>query len=410
MKYENEPQTPSPRLISNEAARNFLVNYQGLGESGRFEGREGAKRYLERVRCIQFDPLNVVGRNPDLVLQSRVRGYRPEILQELLYEERFLVDGADKVQSIILMEDFPKMMRVRKAVTEELRGVLDRRGSSEALGLLDEVREYIRENGPQPANKVNIGGRAEKGGWGHSKISSAALDYLNQSGELGIRTKRKTQKVYDLAERLYPSEILGSGDPFDTVHEFLKWYVKRRVGSVGMVRGKTSGAWLWYYIYNRSPREEIIRELVEEGELLEVSVEGARDTYYIRREDEGFLKVDAPDTKVRFIAPLDNLIWDRGATEELFHFSYSWEVYTPAAKRQYGYYVLPVLCGNRFIARFEPEKNDGKSPLRIKNWWWEPDVAVTDELVGVIGEALREFCEYLGVPTPDDAEWQGALR
>ena len=395
--------------ISKETARNFLVNYQGLGDFGQFEGYEGAKRFLERVRCIQYDPLNVVGRNPDLVLQSRVRGYRPEMLYDLLYKERFLVDGFDKVISIILTEDYPCMARVRKATTDELVGILEKRGSSEALNILDETLAYVRENGPLPANKIDIGGRAEKGGWGHSKLSSAALDYLYHSGKLGIHSKLKTQKVYDLSERLFPEEILYGKDPFADEHDFLRWYVKRRVGSIGMVWNRNTGAWLWHFLYNRHPREEIVKELVADGELIELCVEGTKEPLYIRKEDEGYLGRGVESRTVQFIAPLDNFIWDRGITEEIFEFKYSWEVYTPAAKRQYGYYVLPVLYGNRFIARFEPEKNNGRDPLRIKNWWWEENVTMTDEMTAAIREAFRRFSEYLGVPMPEDREWKSKL-
>ena len=395
--------------ISKENARDFLVNYQGLSDFGQFEGYEGAKRFMEQVRCIQYDPLDVVGRNPDLVLQSRVKNYRPQMLYDMLYKERFLVDGFDKVVSIILMEDYPCMARVRKATTDSLVGILANRGSSEALNILDETVAYVRENGPLPANKINIGGRAEKGGWGHGKLSSAALDYLFHDGRIGIHSKQKAQRVYELSERLYKPEILNAADPFADEHEFLHWYIKRRIGSIGMVWNKNTGAWLWHFLYNRHPREEIIRELVEDGELIELRVEGSKEPFYIRKEEEDLLGKPAANATAQFIAPLDNLIWDRGITEQVFDFKYSWEVYTPAAKRQYGYYVLPVLYGNRFIARFEPEKNNRKDPLKIKNWWWEKDVTVTDGMLAAIGDAFHRFSEYLGVPMLPEAEWKEKL-
>ena len=90
-------------------------------------------------------------------------------------------------------------------------------------------------------------------------------------------------------------------------------------------------------------------------------------------------------------------------TEELFGFKYSWEVYTPVVKRKFGYYVLPVLYGNRFVARFEPEKASGKGPLQIKNWWWEPDVTVTEEMTEAVREAFCRFSSYLGVKAPADS-------
>ena len=388
--------------ISNEEARNFLVSYQNLNGPAA-AGHEAVMEYMRKVRCIQFDPLNVVGRNPDLVLQARVKDYRPEILEDLLYRDRELIDAADKMLSIIPREDYPKMARIRRAMTEELKGILSRRGSLDALDILDDIREYIRENGPQPASRVDIGGRAAEGRWGHTKLSSAALDYLYHRGVLGIHSKIGTQKVYDLNSNLLPEEILNGEEPFRTEHDFLRWYFRRRVGSVGLVWNKNTGAWLGYFVSDPKLRTEILRELEEDGELLVCRVEGSRETFYMRKEDAGILDRQTADSTVRFIAPLDNLIWDRGMTEELFGFKYSWEVYIPVVKRKFGYYVLPVLYGNRFVARFEPEKASGKGPLQIKNWWWEPDVTVTGEMTEAVREAFRRFSSYLGIKAPADS-------
>lgn len=397
-------------LISNEEARSFLVNYQGLNDHEILDGYDGAVQFMEKVRCIQFDPLNVVGRNPDLVMQSRINEYKPEILGDLLYKDRILVDGMDKVLSIFLKEDYSKMTRVRKAVKEEYIGILSYRGSLEALNLLDEIKEYIRLNGPQPANKINIGGKSNDGKWGHKKLSSAALEYMYHSGQLGIKTKNKTQKVYDLIENLLPEEILKAKDPFDTEEEFLKWYIKRRIGCIGMVWNKNTGAWVGNYIYNQHPRVEIIQKLVEEGELLELQIERSEERFFIRKEDSKYLGTTTENNVVKFIGPLDNFIWDRGLIEEVFKFKYTWEVYTPVAKRKYGYYVLPVLYKNRFIARFEPEKNRGKTPLQIKNWWWESNVDITDEMVDAIKCAFEKFSRYLGVEMMEDNYWKEKLK
>lgn len=383
--------------ISREEARNFLVRCQGLNDPVPPAGHEGALRYLRRVRCIQFDPLNVVGRNPDLVLQSRVRDYRPQVLEDLLYRDRVLLDGADKELSVILTEDYPRMARVRQAVCGQLKATLSFRGSLEALDILEEIKAYIRENGPQRAAEVNIGGRAKEGWWRHRKLSSAALDYLYHSGEIGIHSKIGTQKVYDLNENLLPEEILRAADPFPTEKDFLKWYIKRRVGSVGLARNKNTGAWLGPFLSDRQRRTEILQELAEEGELLAFGMEGTGETYYLRKEDAGLLSRRLENEVAQFIAPLDNLIWDRGMAEEVFGFRYSWEVYLPAAKRRYGYYVLPVLYKDRFVARFEPERNTGKEPLRVKNWWWEPDAKITEAAREAIRDAFRRFSAYLGV-------------
>lgn len=397
------------RILSNENARNFLVNYQNLNGHGDYEGEFGVQKYIEKVGCIQYDPLNVVGRNPDLVLQARVRNYKEEDLFNLLYDKRILVDGTDKVLSIFLLKDYPKMSRIREATIEELKSTLRYRGSLSALEILDEIKEFIRNNGAQTANSIDIGGRATSGRWGHKKLSSAGLDFLFHSGQLGIRTKQKTQKVYDLSENLFPKHILTKEDPFLNEKEFLKWYIKRRVGSIGLVWNKNGGAWVGHYIQNKNLRMEIIHELVEEGELLTYQIEGSKEVYYMRKEDVSYLEMGIENNIVQFIAPLDNFIWDRGMIEELFNFRYSWEVYTPVAKRKYGYYVLPVLYKNQFVARFEPKKNGRNEPLDIKNWWWEPGVKIEDDMVEEIGKAFRRFSSYLCVDTLEEKDWKTKL-
>ena len=396
--------------ITNEAARNFLINYQNLNMTGNLAGSAGVMEYMKKVRCIQYDPLDVVGRNADLVLQSRVADYRPEVLFDLLYKDRALYDAPDKMISIIPTEDYPSMARIRQKTVEQLKDILTWRNSLAALELLEEITEYIRKNGPLPANKINIGEHADSGKWGHKKLSSAALDYLYHSGVLGISSKQKTHKVYDLSERLFPEEILQAKDPFKTDYDFAKWYIKRRIGAVGLVWNKNGGTWLGFYVQDKKLRTQILKELAEEGELIELSIEGSKETFYIRTEDKDLLEKPVRNNVAQFIAPLDNLIWDRGLIKELFDFEYSWEVYTPAVKRKFGYYVLPVLYKNQFVARFEPEPNRGKTPLQIKNWWWEPNVSITEEMLSAIKDAFVRFSKFLGVEMMEEKYWRDKLK
>lgn len=389
------------KTISKEDARNFLINYQNLNSNGNLKGSKGIIEYFEKVRCIQFDPLNVVGKNPDLVLQSRIQNYKPELLFNLLYKDRVLYDAADKMISIIPTTDYPSMRRIREKTVEQLKGILTWRNSLAALDLLDEIKDFIRDNGPLPATKINIGNSVDSGPWGHKKLSSAALDYLYHSGILSISSKNKTHKVYDLSERLFSKEILTAKDPFSSEHDFAKWYLKRRLGAVGLVWNKNGGTWLGFYVSDTKLRNQIIQELTEQGELIELKIENLKDTFYIRKEDESLLGKPAKNNVAQFIAPLDNLIWDRSMIKELFDFEYTWEVYTPRAKRKYGYYVLPVIYKNQFVARFEPEPNRGKTPLSIKNWWWEQNIKQTDQMVQAINDAFKRFSSFLGTEPPE---------
>lgn len=383
-------------IMSKEELRKFLVLYQGLYVNNTFIAEEGIKNFIRRIGCIQYDPLNVVGRNADLVLQSRIENYDKSMLDDLLYNKRDLIDGWDKMMSIYSTEDWPCFKRVRSDRESGMKGLLKSRNSIEALNYVDSIKEYIKLNGAIIPSKIDLG-TVKKGSWGHGRLSSATMDYMWNSGILGVKEKKNTQKKYDLIERLLPEEIVFKEDPFKNDDEFFKWYIKRRIGSIGVYWDRSGEGWLGNYISNKNLRKRILGELVEEEELILVKIENSKENFYIRKEDIKVLKESTSinENNVRFLAPLDNMIWDRKLTREIFDFDYTWEVYKPVDKRKYGYYVLPVLYGDKFIARFEPEIHRGKEPLIIKNWWWEENFKVSKDCIDSIKESLDKFCKYL---------------
>jgi len=384
--------------ISKETAKRFLVNYQGLSKFHENDCKEGIVNYIKKVGCIQFDPLNVVGRNPDLVLQSRFRAYTPKILDELLYEDRVLIDGWDKMMSIYHINDWSFMKNVRDQHVKSNISIMSNRGSAEALEYLEEVKTILKTEGAKFSREINVGG-TEKGRWSSSKYSNVALDHLFHVGEIGILNKKNNQKCFEVIENLLPQQLLESSDPFLSEDEFLKWYIKRRIASIGMLWCQNGGGWLGHFISDKKKRERIIQILVAEESLYSVNVEGIKEPFYILKENLEALRKDAKIEKkeIRVLAPLDNLLWDRTLIEKIFDFKYSWEVYVPESKRKYGYYVLPVLYGENIIARFEPIKKTKGAPFQIKNWWRENDVQLDERLITEIKNGLNVFSSYLGI-------------
>lgn len=393
--------------ISLNEARMFLITYQGLNYDGNNQDEYSILDHLRKVGCIQFDPLNIVGRNADLVLQSRIKNYNSSMLYDLLYEKRYLIDGWDKMMSIYLQTDWPYFKRVRNECGIDLQNVLAHRNASQALEYLEQVKSIVIEEGPLQPNKIDIGSN-NPGSWGHRKLSSATLDYLYTIGELGIYKKINTQKVYDIIENLLPSGILNQEDPFESDEMFSEWYVKRRIGSVGMLWSRNGSAWLGHFISNSKIRNNTIKTLLEKEEIKELYVEDIKYPFYIKKEDLNLLNevTHTDKNEMKFIAPLDNLLWDRTMIKSLFDFEYSWEVYVPVTKRKYGYYVLPVLYNNRFVARFEPEMYRGEKELHIKEWWWEKDIIVTDEMEFALKQAFEQFCKYLGAENVNKEDFE----
>ncbi len=381
--------------ITKDQAKDFLLNYHDMLGESQLIGREGVVKYIKKVGCIQYDPLNVVGRNVDLVLQSKVLDYKPDMLGKLLYDYRELIDGWDKMMSIYDISDWHKMRRVREAHSNENINIMKNRGTSEALNHLSKVKNIIKEDGPKFSREVKLGG-VNKGRWSSSKFANVALDHLFNLGELGVSIKKGTQKKYDLIDNILPDEILSNNDGFSSDAEFLKWYIKRRINSVGLLWGKNGGAWLGHFTSSKSIRLKVIDEMVSDGEVIPITIEGITDDFYIDAQNiDKLLHQYKYQPEFRFLAPLDNLLWDREMVRKLFNFEYSWEVYIPKEKRKYGYYVLPVLYGNQVVARFEPQKLDSTRELTITNWWWEDDIEITKEMREKAVCAFELFAVFL---------------
>ena len=377
--------------LTNRQARRFLLAHQNLLSPFGLKGKEAILGHIQRVGCIQFDPLNIAGNNPELVLQSRVSGFRSGMLKELLYEDRKLIDGWDKNMSIYPVEHWPHFHRRREAIKRSS----DK--SYEAVhSILPQVREAIEERGPLSSIDLDFNQNVDWS-WAPTRLARAALESMYDWGELVIHHKVHTRRVYDFANRHISTSLLSSPDPNETDEQYHDWYLLRRIGSVGLVWNKGSDAWLGMYGMKCADRRGAFERLLEKALLLEVGVEGMDSPFYMRSEDkktlDETLRSGSTSLRAVILAPLDNLLWDRRLVKAIFDFYYIWEVYKPVAERQYGYYVLPILYGDRFIARFEPGRDKESRALIIKNWWWEEGITPSKQMKS---ELLRCFKRFLG--------------
>lgn len=396
------------KYYTKQQIRRGLAHYQNIDHSEKLYGTDGIKKLMRKLHSIQYDPLNVVGRNADLVLQARIADYRSEMLEYLLYTEHFLTDGFDKEMCIYITEDFERFENVRQIQAQSAERTLSYRGQTEALNILQEVRTFVSANGLTGTKDISIG-EVRESRWGHKKLSSAALDYLYTKGELCVAKKIGTQKQFDLTERVIPKDYF-SGFRFMTIEQFLDWYVKRRIAGVGILWGKRGGAWQGNYLWDNELRKSTIARLAEKGELKVIHVEGITEEFYCCEDFLESLKSERASDYARFIAPLDNMIWDRKMTESIFDFSYSWEVYTPVSKRKYGYYVLPVLYNDSFVARFEAVPVSKGKCFEIKNWWWEKGVLTDEKIINAIIEEMKRFADLHNVTLSSKNQKQLEVR
>ena len=386
--------------ITKQQARQFILAKQGLIGEYRFDGKDGAYDYVCQAGCIQYDPVDVCGKNAELTLQSRVKGFKKSMLWDLLYEDRKLVDYADKELSIWPVKDWPYFSSYRER-SLELGATFE--GLEE---LKEKAIEFIKENGPVCSDTLPIEGEIFwhssmhwSGNWDKkSQAARSVLEQLYTDGVLVIHHKRGSRKYYDLAEKYIPKSILNKQNPCKNEDEFTTWRVLRRIGAVGLLWDKNSTAFLGLYI-SAETRKRILSELEKKKKICSVMVEGFKIPFYYRAEDDDLMKAvisGEADIKERmsFIAPLDPLMWDKSLVFALFDFKYSWEIYTPQSKRKYGYYTLPILLGDKFVGRIEAIPDRKTGVLHVKGLWWEDDVRVTKKLNFAIDKTLKKFAKF----------------
>jgi uncharacterized protein YcaQ len=233
------------------------------------------------------------------------------------------------------------------------------------------------------------------------------MEILFAQGRLGIHHRVNTRRHFDLIERLLPSEILEMPNPFESAQDYLDWHILRRIGSMGLAP-VIGGGEHWGGIQERGryakPRAEAIQRLKEKGLIGSITIEDTSGIEYLFREDDRARLENEPalvpsEDTVAFIAPLDNFMWNRSMIEDIFGFSYTWEVYKPKDTRDYGYYVLPVLYQDRLIARTDMKIDPKTNTLNLIGWWWEDDIQPDSHIFSVVQSGLRDFLAYLKAET-----------
>lgn len=387
-------------VLSKAQARRFMLVKQGLLGSRRFFGKEGAYRYVRQAGCIQYDPVDVCGRNADLTLQSRVKGFKKLMLAELLYTDRLLVDYADKELSIWPVEDWPLFSRYRersRALGESFEGLAE---------LEERALRYIRENGPVSGDTLPIDGEIFwhssmhwSGNW-HRKSQAArsVLEQLYTDGTLVIHHKNGARKFYDLAERHLPAGLIEAENPCADEESLLCRRVLRRIGAVGLLWNRNSTAFLGIEL-NAERRRLAFSRLEAEGAIMPAEVEGIKTPFYYLAEDEPMMNEVVGGTadlkpRMEIVAPLDPMLWDKELVAALWGFRYSWEIYVPAEKRRYAYYNLPILWGEAFVGRIEAAADRKAGVLRVKNVWLEPGVRGTKKLRTALDRTIRRFAAF----------------
>lgn len=383
---------PAPRVISPDDARIFLLTQLGLRRMAKRRGLAGVRSVLASLRCIQLDPLDPMGTNADLVALARVEGIeRGDVYRASLRGHGF--EHFAKERCLLPASAFP-FYRDRAVQAPWWR--LSERTRQVPPEVLDAVVAEIEARGPSTSAQLGDRGRVipvDWSGWtGTSSMTSMALEILWTRCRVVVLERTSGGKRYDVPARALPAVAdQPVTEPFES------WCLGQRVEAAGLLARATGPCWSAIESVLRSPLPD---ELIEQGTLEAVQIAGSRRTYLA---PAGFL--DRPrqrdDGKLRILGPLDPLLWDRKLVTQIFGFEYIWEVYKPASRRRWGYYVCPLLHRGHLVGRLEGRVRDGG--LVIDRIWSEPDCELDMDALDVALERHAIACgaEWFQRPDPE---------
>jgi uncharacterized protein len=379
--------------VSAESARRFLVARQALSPARSLEGGPDAVLdVFRRLGSIQFDPLSVAGRSHDLVLHARVAEYDPAWC-DLLYERREIFEAYNKGLSLVFTRELPWFRVSSKNASRTL---------AENADVAERVLERVRAEGPLSS----LDFESERGpttDWFGVPTNTvrAVLEAYAVTGVLGLARRDGNRRYYDVAERLLPADVLAQEIP---LHEQLRHKLLSRYRAHGLLGvggpdifggigpAKPDPRWPGY-----PGRTTLREELVATGELVPVEVENVHGKRFVLRAEVELLeRPPEPAPSVAFLPPFDPLVWDRSLLGSLFGFEYVWELFLPPAKRRWGWYVLPMLFGDRLVGRIEPRIDRDGGRVQVLGLWWEGGFAPRRAagFVDAMRDALRAYLRF----------------
>ncbi len=380
--------------VSAEAARRFLVARQLLGPARSLGGgREAVLEVFRRFGSVQYDPIDVAGRTHDLMLHARVADYDPAWCDEL-YERREIFEAYNKGLSFVYTSEFPwfrgRARSTPPAVIEENPEAGER------------VLERIRSDGPLSS----LDFESERGSttdWFGVPTNTvrALLEAYTATGVLGLARRDGKRRYYDLLERLLPAKVLRQEVPLveqmrHKLHSRFRAHGLLGVGGGGDIFGGIGPAKPDPRYPGNPGRTALREELIENGDIVAVNVEGVTGKRFVLREEVELLEAPPePPASVAFLPPFDPVVWDRRLLGSLFGFDYVWELFHPPEKRRWGWYVLPILFGDRLVGRIEPRIDRAGGRVEVIGLWWEDGFdprhaeGFTDAMRAALGAYLR---------------------
>lgn len=379
------------------AARSLHLLAQGMLASPRRRAvKADVLASIRQMALLQIDTISVVARSPYFVLWSRLGSYDPAWLDQLLAERQLFEYWAHEA-CFIPIEDY-RLFRYRMLDPAAMGWKYSVRWMQTHRADIDRIMQHIRDTGPVRSADFARKAGSKGNGWWDWKPEKRHLEVLFTAGELMVAERRNFQRLYDLRERVLPAW----NDRRDamTSEAAQSEMVRRSCQALGVVKA----GWVAdYYRLKRGKYDAALHALADAGELLPVRIEGWLHDAFVHRDllpmleqaQTGRLKA----TRTGLLSPFDPVVWDRKRAAELWNFDYRIECYTPAAKRTYGYFVLPILSRGKLVGRLDAKAHRKEGIFEVKTLFLESGIRASERLQRDVQTAIQQCADWHGTPT-----------
>jgi uncharacterized protein YcaQ len=412
-----------PVSLSKQAARNLILHAQWLDEqAGRLAETGGLLRIIRRLGYVQIDTIHVIERAHHHTLWTRLPGYTVGMLHKLQASERSVFEYWTHAMAYLPMADYRFYLYRMKGFRQNGHPWIQYLSMRETLPLAD-VRKRIREEGALGAKDfTSPGGKPTRGTWWDWKPAKNALELLFWRGELMVSERRNFEKIYDLTERVLPP---ATDTRLPSKREMAEFLIRRALGSMAVANAKeiygflqsTAGRNSKFRAVRWDVLTRTIAEQVEAGTIVPAAIEdGEAGAEYILREDlERAAGLPAAGALVHLLSPFDNLIIRRRRLRRMFNFDYTLECYLPAAKRIYGYFVLPILVGDKLVGRLDPKADRKTGTLILLSVVLEDGFRPSDNFTCLLAAKIAAFaafngCRRVAVERTKPVKWKSRLN
>ena len=353
---------------------------------------------IRKLGCIQIDTINVVERNHYMAVWSRFGSYDKKWLDELLYLNRKVFEYWAHAASLIPIENYRYFIHTMKKHNQGLKARAEKRLKEKAL-LLDKILDEIRRNGPMSTSNLELDEKQteRKAGWWSWSATKMALEMLFNAGILMVSYRRNFQRYYDLAENCLPSgvDVTESAE-----EERQRFCIMNTFHAYGVAKPSDVSncyyQWSTFTPLKGQTFKKVLKNLVSEDMVREVTVKGFQGLYYMLMEDFELAQkiTDAQLNcfdEVTFLSPFNNLTWSKTRIHEFFNFSPKLEAYVPQNKRKFGYYNMNILYKDKLVGRIDPKIHRARRLLEIKLFHLEKGFKFDAEFKEKLAEAFRRF-------------------